>query len=211
MSEEVYMDKEMDDLNKLIQSASKLMENMQGVNPFNLLQQQFSELNHEPQIVQPKAIDLGVKETYPILRVVNKSNNPTPKFAMPGDSGFDLRAFLEQSVVIKPMECVIVPTGNYFEIPEGCEMQVRSRSGASANYQLFVLNAPGTIDKQYVGEVKVILFNLGKNEIQINNGDRIAQGVICPVYGSGRLTILPVDVIEDTERGSGGFGHTGVN
>lgn len=142
----------------------------------------------------------------------NDSNNPDPEYATAGSSGFDLRANLTEPIKLSPKGgFAIVPTGLFFEIPTNFEIQVRSRSGLAAKNQVCVLNSPGTVDADYRGEVKVILINHGLNEFVINHGDRIAQAVICSVIGKNFVKLNKVNNIdENTERGSGGFGSTGV-
>lgn len=141
------------------------------------------------------------------VKILNKSNNPMPEYKTSGSAGMDLRAYLSTPVYIDPMDRYTVKTGLYIELPEGYEAQVRSRSGLSISAGLIVLNAPGTIDSDYRGEVCVILMNLGEKPVCVKNGDRIAQLVICPV---ARAEIEAVDTLNSTERGAGGFGHTGI-
>lgn len=142
----------------------------------------------------------------------NESTNPDPEYATSGSSGFDLRANLTETIKLSPQGgFAIIPTGLYFELPEGFEIQVRSRSGLAAKNQVCVLNSPGTVDADYRGEIKVILINHGLNEFYVENGDRIAQGVIASVIGKNVLTLNSVkEINENTERNSGGFGSTGI-
>ena len=143
-----------------------------------------------------------------IVKIVNKSQHPIPAYATAGSSGVDIRANIEKSIQIQPLERVLVPTGLFFEMPEHIEAQVRPRSGLAIKQGLTCLNTPGTIDADYRGEVKVILINLS-NEIQtIQNGDRIAQVVFQLIE---KVEFVEVDTLNDTERGAGGFGHTGKN
>lgn len=144
------------------------------------------------------------------LKVVNESDNPDPSFEKEGDSGFDIRAFVPFEVKLPPGKIKMIPTGLYFEIDKGLEVQVRPRSGLAVNKGITVLNAPGTVDSGYRGEIKIILANLGEFPLTVQNGDRIAQGVVCPVYGEGNLEILKVEELSNSERSDGGFGHTGV-
>jgi dUTP pyrophosphatase len=146
------------------------------------------------------------------VNVVNKSTNPNPEFATDGASGFDLRADLaeDETITLGIGEYTMVPTGLYFEIPEGFELQVRPRSGLAAKHGVTVLNSPGTVDSDYRGEVKVILINHGTKPFVIENGERIAQGVIGGVMGKKMITFESVEELSDTERGEGGFGSTGV-
>lgn len=131
-----------------------------------------------------------------------------PAYQSQGSSGFDLRAQLESDVVLKPFERVLVPTGLSFEIPQGFELQCRPRSGLAAKSGISVLNTPGTIDSDYRGEVKVILVNFGSEDFVIKNQDRIAQLVLAPVI---QAHFQLVDSLAETQRGTGGFGSTGVS
>jgi dUTP pyrophosphatase len=128
-----------------------------------------------------------------------------PKYAKPDDAGFDLSAIDEGFLL--PMERILIGTGLVFEIPEGYEMQIRSRSGLAAKHGIAVLNAPGTVDAGYRGEVKVILINLGYEPFEIKKGDRIAQGVVKPVE---QVEFELAEKLSETERGGNGFGSTGV-
>ena len=157
------------------------------------------------------------------LYFVNKSNNPNPTYADPLSSGFDLRAWVSEgdenvkkekdgtlSITIKPNERKLIHTGLYFELPENTEIQVRSRSGMALKYGVIVANTPGTVDEGYTGEICVILINLSKEKFVVKNGDRIAQGVLCPVYNGLLTELIQIEKItKETERGDGGFGHTG--
>ena len=136
----------------------------------------------------------------------------SPKVTMPqyktiGASGMDIAAFLDNEILIKPSEKKIIPTGIRLKIPKGYEVQIRPRSGLAANNDITVLNTPGTIDSDYRGEIKVILFNHGKNLFKVENGLRIAQMVLCPVI---EAKLSEVEIIDETERGEGGFGSTGT-
>ena len=145
------------------------------------------------------------------ISVANKSSNPDPEFATAGSSGFDLRANIEAPIELGVGQRIMVPTGLYFEIPQGLEIQVRPRSGLAAKNGVTVLNTPGTVDADYRGEVKVILINLGHEDFIIQNGDRIAQGVIASVIGKPYVKWKKVDEVStDTTRGAGGFGSTGT-
>lgn len=142
---------------------------------------------------------------------MNTSSNEDPKHKYIDDSGMDLRANLEEPISIKPSEIKLIPTGLHFELPESMEIQVRPRSGLAAKNGITVLNTPGTVDRGYSGEIKVILINLGKDSFLVSHGDRIAQAVISPVI-SGRWCILTKkDKLANTKRSDGGFGSTGIN
>lgn len=129
-----------------------------------------------------------------------------PQYKTEGAAGADICALLENSITIKPFERAMIPTGLFFEIPEGYEIQVRPRSGLAAKNGVTVLNTPGTIDSDYRGEVKVVLINLGKEEFVVNNGDRIAQIIVAPVTIGN---FIKSETLSETERGDGGFGSTG--
>ena len=140
------------------------------------------------------------------VRIVNQSSHPLPAYATAGSSGMDIRANLETSMQLKPLQRGLVPTGLFLEIPNGYEAQVRPRSGLAIKQGITCLNTPGTIDADYRGELKVILINLSDQEQSIENGDRIAQLVFQQVE---KVALELVEVLADTERGEGGFGHTG--
>lgn len=140
------------------------------------------------------------------VRVWPHYKGELPAYQSAGASGFDVRAQLDQPIVLKPMERTLVPTGLTFEIPNGFEIQARPRSGWAAKQGLTVLNTPGTIDADYRGEIKVILINLGQEPVQINDQDRCAQLVICPVI---QAHFELASDLSSTERGAGGFGSTG--
>ena len=140
------------------------------------------------------------------VRIVNKSSHPCPAYATPQSAGVDLRANLESSVTIGPLERTLVPTGLYIALPAGFEAQVRPRSGLAAKHGITVLNTPGTIDADYRGEIKVILVNLSNQPFEIVPGERIAQMVIaCHETAEWE----EVQSLDSTERGAGGFGSTG--
>ena len=142
-----------------------------------------------------------------ILRLPHAHDLPLPAYATAGAAGMDLHAANETAIEIQPSDRALVPTGYSVELPEGFEAQIRPRSGLAANHGVTVLNTPGTIDSDYRGEIKVILVNLGQDEVVIRPGDRIAQIVFSPVV---RVTFTRTDVLAETERGSGGFGSTGT-
>ncbi len=141
------------------------------------------------------------------IKIVNKSGNPLPKYAHMDDSGLDICAFLEEDLIIKPGERALVQTGIYVAIPDGYEFQVRSRSGLALKKGIFVLNSPGTIDAGYRNSIGVILYNSSKDDFTVKNGDRIAQLVLQAVP---RVVWQEVESLDDTERGMGGYGSSGV-
>jgi len=140
------------------------------------------------------------------IKIINKSKHPLPHYATIASAGFDIRANIDNSITLKPLERTLVPTGLFIELPIGHEAQVRPRSGLAFKNGITVLNSPGTIDADYRGEIKVILVNLSQEDFVINDGERIAQVVIAK---HEQAEWIEVEQLMDTERGSGGFGHTG--
>jgi dUTP pyrophosphatase len=220
------------DINKM---NEKLME---AIDPN--IDYSIDDFNNEFNNVNTTAV--GNPDAFKIpLKFVNKSDNPNPEYAKDGDSGFDVRANVEETVVLmptrlstrtashsmphlsKPIKVVesvqlikgdtkVIPTGLFFEIPENYEIQARSRSGLSAKAQVVVTNSPGTVDSGYRGELKIILTNHGDEVFHIKKGDRIAQCVFSSVLNDNFVDLQQVDEIsDDTDRGADGFGSTGVN
>lgn len=140
------------------------------------------------------------------VKVINKSNNPLPKYSTPQSAGMDLRANIKDSIDIDPLCRVLIPTGIYIELPEGYEAQVRPRSGLALKHGITVLNSPGTIDADFRGEICVILVNLSNIPFTIASGTRIAQLVFSKYE---QVELVEVEELNSTERGEGGFGHTG--
>lgn len=141
-----------------------------------------------------------------IVRVVNSSKHELPKYETTASAGMDLRANLEKSVVLKPLQRTLVPTGLFIELPVGYEAQIRPRSGLAFKHGISVLNTPGTIDADYRGEIKVILVNLSDTDFEICDGERVAQMIISAHI---QAELQPVETLTETRRGAGGFGHTG--
>ncbi|RHP61269.1 dUTP diphosphatase [Bacteroides sp. OF04-15BH] len=140
------------------------------------------------------------------IQVINKSHHPLPEYATLQSAGMDIRANLDEPIVLQPMQRCLVPTGLYIALPAGTEAQIRPRSGLALKKGITVLNSPGTIDADYRGEIGIILINLSQEPFVIQDGERIAQMVIAR-YEQARWK--PVDSLEETERGEGGFGHSG--
>ena len=141
------------------------------------------------------------------IKVINKGHQPLPQYATPQSAGMDLRANLTESIVLKPLERCLVPTGLFIALPEGYEAQVRPRSGLALKKGITVLNAPGTIDADYRGEVGVLLVNLSQEDFVINDSERVAQMIIARHETADFIEVAELD---ETERGAGGYGHTGV-
>ncbi|WCT12835.1 dUTP diphosphatase [Mucilaginibacter jinjuensis] len=143
-----------------------------------------------------------------IVRVINKSKNQLPGYETIHSAGMDLRADLEAPVVLQPMERKLIPTGLYIELPESYEAQIRPRSGLAYKHGISIVNSPGTIDADYRGEIKVLLVNLSTEAFEINTGDRIAQMIVAR---HEKVSWEEAEILNDTTRGAGGYGHTGVN
>ena len=141
------------------------------------------------------------------IQVVNKGHQPLPAYATVQSAGMDLRANIDEPIVLKPLERRLIPTGLHIALPAGYEAQVRPRSGLALKKGITVLNSPGTVDADYRGEVGVLLINLSKEDFVVNDGERIAQMVIAR---HEQAEFIEVEVLDETERGEGGYGHTGV-
>ena len=155
--------------------------------------------DYDPNPIETKKIE---------IKYVNTTEFKNPSYANEGDSGFDLRA--NEKGVLDPMDRVLVPTGLFFELPKGYELQIRPRSGLAYKHGVTVLNSPGTVDNGYRGEIKVLLVNLSKKRFSWNKGERIAQGVVSHRIGADYGELLEVKNLDSTERGEGGFGSTGI-
>lgn len=141
------------------------------------------------------------------IEVINKGRQPLPAYATAQSAGMDLRANISESITLQPLERRLIPTGLYIALPEGYEAQVRPRSGLALKHGITVLNSPGTIDSDYRGELMVLLINLSQDSFTVNDGERIAQLVIAR---HEQAVLTAVEVLDETERGTGGYGHTGV-
>ncbi len=140
------------------------------------------------------------------IKIVNRSNHSLPEYATPYSAGMDLRANITEPVLLKPLERALIPTGIYIQLPEGYEAQIRPRSGLAVKHGISIVNSPGTIDADYRGEIGVILVNLSSEDFVVNSGERICQMVIAK---HERVAWEQVDKLDESERGEGGFGHTG--
>jgi dUTP pyrophosphatase len=141
------------------------------------------------------------------IRIINKSKNNLPAYETLHAAGMDLRANIEETILLKPMERKLVPTGLYIELPEGFEAQIRPRSGLAFKHGIGIVNSPGTIDADYRGEIKVLLINFSDQHFEINTGDRIAQMIVAR---HEQVNWEQVEILNETTRGVGGYGHTGV-
>lgn len=141
------------------------------------------------------------------VNIINTSDNELPSYATTGSAGMDIRANLPEPVLLQPFERQLIPTGLFIELPEGYEAQIRPRSGLALKQGITCLNTPGTVDADYRGELKVILINLSNTVQAIHHGDRIAQMIVAKVE---RAELIPVNELNETARGNGGFGHSGI-
>lgn len=141
------------------------------------------------------------------VQIINRGHQPLPAYATPQSAGMDLRANIDESIVLLPMERRLVPTGLFMALPAGFEAQIRPRSGLALKHGITVLNTPGTIDADYRGEIMVLLINFSQTDFVINDGERIAQMVIAKHENA---EFIEVETLDETERGAGGYGHTGV-
>ena len=155
-------------------------------------------------------MEVGTNNTFHMETFfTNDSNNEDPSYSKEGDSGFDLRAYIDSPVTLKPLQRTLIPTGLKFQLPQHTELQVRPRSGMALKHGITVLNTPGTVDEGYRGDVGIIAVNLSNEEYTIQPGERIAQGVIMTVIGSNSSKLIKKEELSSTERGSDGFGSTG--
>ena len=192
-------------------------ELMELINQFQSMNKEYSnetDVELESYINQLKnmyseseEIAMSLVET--TTKFINNSNNPDPTYAKEGDSGFDLRAYIDEPVTLKPLERKLIPTGLKFELSPNTELQVRPRSGMALKHGISVLNTPGTVDEGYRGDVGIIAVNLSNEDYTIQPGERIAQAVIMNVIGHRVSNLEKVETLTETERGEGGFGSTG--
>jgi len=201
MSEE--QKNELDDLDSLFTGEAVNEEETFDPNIFSSMLSEFgldiNQLSEDMEEYQP---------TMPLRFSSSNENSVDPEYVYPTDSGFDL--YSTEDMTIESFGRNLVPTGLHFDIPDGYEIQVRSKSGLALKQGLMVLNSPGTVDQGYTGEIKVILFNTTKNDIKINKGQKIAQAVVCPVVSGKWINLVKVDNIDDKDRSDNGFGSTGI-
>ncbi|MGB4775283.1 MAG: dUTP diphosphatase [Daejeonella sp.] len=141
------------------------------------------------------------------IRIINKSDNSLPAYETEASAGMDLRANLAETIVLRPMERILIPTGLFIELPVGFEAQIRPRSGLAFKHGITILNSPGTIDADYRGELKILLINFSNSDFEINHGDRIAQMIIAK---HEQVNWQEAEILNETKRGAGGYGHTGL-
>ena len=185
----------MDNLDQQMGELEELKKLMNQLESFSTNENTFDTTNFD---------SLKIKTKF-----TNSSNNPDPDYSNVGDSGFDLRAFISEPITLKPLERKLIPTGLKFELSPNTELQIRPRSGMALKYGISVLNTPGTVDEGYRGEIGIIAVNLSNEDYTIQNGERIAQGVIMNVLGQSVSELVKTNTLSETERGEDGFGSTG--
>ena len=198
---------------KEIKNQMKMLKDLQG--KFNDV-----DMSNPQAMLESMGIDVddlqkqfdsesqSIVDTKVPLRFINDSENKNPEYAYQSDSGFDLRS--SEDLWIHPNDRKLIPTGMRFDIPEGYEIQVRSKSGLALNQGLMVLNSPGTVDSGYQGEIKVIMFNTTNEKVKIEKGQKMAQAVLCPVVSGKWVDLIRVETINNKDRNSNGFGSTGL-
>ncbi len=189
-------------------ASFNLNDEMKELQELQDLMSRIENFNNEEDISNGVNIDPNYKMSIE-TKFTNSSDNSDPEYSKVGDSGFDLRAYLKESVTLKPLERKLIPTGLKFELPPNTELQVRPRSGMALKHGISVLNTPGTVDEGYRGDVGVIAVNLSNEDYTIEPGERIAQGVIMNVIGQNISTLTKTNSLTDTERSDAGFGSTG--
>ena len=198
---------------KEIKNQMKMLKDLQG--KFNDV-----DMSNPQAMLESMGIDVddlqkqfdsesqSIVDTKVPLRFINDSENKNPEYAYQSDSGFDLRS--SEDIWIHPNDRNLIPTGMRFDIPEGYEIQVRSKSGLALNQGLMVLNSPGTVDSGYQGEIKVIMFNTTNEKVKIEKGQKMAQAVLCPVVSGKWVDLIRIETINNKDRNSNGFGSTGL-
>lgn len=190
---------EIEELNKFMDSLEKDSDDVNYDKIVDLFGLDLKELEREMNDYVPQ-VDLNYIKSH--------KDSKDPSYAYKTDSGFDL--YTVEEVNFKPFERKLVPTGLSFDIPEGYEIQVRTKSGLAINQGLMVLNSPGTVDQGYTGEVKVILMNMNDHNVRVEKGQKIAQAVLCPVVSGKWVKLVKVKKLEDKDRSDNGFGSTGI-
>ncbi len=192
---------DLDDLSKILGEIETMVDEYKNTDELN------GDINEINKVVSHyKNLNQGLKN---VSKFINRSNNPDPIYAHVGDSGFDIRASIKESITLKPMERKLISTGLSFELSPNTELQIRPRSGMALKHGITVLNTPGTVDEGYRGDVGVIIINLSNEKYIINDGDKIAQGVIMNVIGQNMSELVNSDELSKTIRGEDGFGSTG--
>lgn len=193
---------------KMLKELQSKLGNIDMNNPEEMLKSMGINMNEINQHFESMNDDMSSEFVKVNLNYINNSENKNPEYAYESDSGFDLRA--NQDMWIHANDRGLIPTGLRFDIPDGYEIQVRSKSGLALNQGLMVLNSPGTVDSGYQGEIKVIMFNTTNQKVKIEKGQKIAQAVLCPVVSGKLVNLIKVDEIKEKDRNENGFGSTGL-
>ncbi len=198
--------KDMKESMKMLKELQTKFGNVDMSNPQAMLESMGIDIDEiENQFNRP--VESVIERKVPV-NYINNSDNKNPEYAYDSDSGFDLRS--TEDIWVQANDRKLVPTGLRFDIPDGYEIQVRSKSGLALNQGLMVLNSPGTVDSGYQGEIKVIIFNTTKERIKIEKGQKIAQAVICPVLNGKWVDLIRVETLQEKDRNDKGFGSTGL-
>jgi dUTP pyrophosphatase len=198
--------KDMRDNMKMLKELQSKLGNVDMSSPESMMESMGIDINEiENQFNQ--SVEPLIERKVPV-NYVNDSENKNPEYAYDSDSGFDLRS--TEDIWVQANDRKLIPTGLRFDIPDGYEIQVRSKSGLALNQGLMVLNSPGTVDSGYQGEIKVIIFNTTNDRIKIEKGQKIAQAVICPVLSGKWVDLIKVESIQEKDRNDNGFGSTGL-
>lgn len=193
---------------KMLKELQSKLGNIDMNNPEEMLKSMGINMDEINQHFESMNDDMSSEFVKVNLNYINNSENKNPEYAYESDSGFDLRA--NQDMWIHANDRGLIPTGLRFDIPDGYEIQVRSKSGLALNQGLMVLNSPGTVDSGYQGEIKVIMFNTTNQKVKIEKGQKIAQAVLCPVVSGKLVNLIKVDEIKEKDRNENGFGSTGL-
>lgn len=199
--------KDMRDNMKMIKELQGKLSNVDMSSPESMMESMGIDVEEIEKMFNNQPVEKSIERKVPV-KYVNDSENKNPEYAYGSDSGFDLRS--TEDIWVQANDRKLIPTGLRFDIPDGYEIQVRSKSGLALNQGLMVLNSPGTVDSGYQGEIKVIIFNTTKDRIKIEKGQKIAQAVICPVLNGKWVNLIKVESIQEKDRNNNGFGSTGV-
>jgi dUTP pyrophosphatase len=199
--------KDMRDNMKTLKELQGKLSNVDMTSPEAMMESMGVDINEIEKMFNNQPVESTIERKVPV-KYVNDSENKNPEYAYDSDSGFDLRS--TEEIWVQANDRRLIPTGLRFDIPDGYEIQVRSKSGLALNQGLMVLNSPGTVDSGYQGEIKVIIFNTTKDRIKIEKGQKIAQAVICPVLNGKWVDLVKVESIQEKDRNDKGFGSTGL-
>ena len=199
--------KDMRDNMKMLKELQGKLSNVDMTSPEAMMESMGVDINEIEKMFNNQPVESTIERKVPV-KYVNDSENKNPEYAYDSDSGFDLRS--TEEIWVQANDRKLIPTGLRFDIPDGYEIQVRSKSGLALNQGLMVLNSPGTVDSGYQGEIKVIIFNTTNDRIKIEKGQKIAQAVICPVLNGKWVDLVKVESIQEKDRNNNGFGSPGL-